>query len=40
MEHNRSAFGQMPDGTPVELLTLRDGACTCEIITMAGRYAR
>ena len=36
MEHNRRAFGQMPDGTPVELLTLRDGACTCEIITYGG----
>ena len=36
MEHNRSAFGQMPDGTPVELLTLRDGAYACEIITYGG----
>ena len=36
MEQNRTAFGQMPDGTPVELLTLRDGACTCEIITYGG----
>ena len=36
MEHNRSAFGQMPDGTPVELLTLRDGACACEMITYGG----
>ena len=36
MEHNRTAFGQMPDGAPVELLTLRDGACTCEIITYGG----
>ena len=36
MEHNRTAFGQMPDGTPVELLTLRDGACTCQIITYGG----
>ena len=36
MEHNRTAFGHMPDGTPVELLTLRDGACACEIITYGG----
>ena len=36
MKRNRSAFGQMPDGTPAELLTLRDGACTCEIITCGG----
>ena len=36
MEQNRAAFGQMPDGTPVELLTLRDGACICEIITYGG----
>ena len=36
MEHNRTAFGHMPDGTPVELLTLRDGAYTCEIITCGG----
>ena len=36
MEHNRSAFGRMPDGTIVELITLRDGACACEIITLGG----
>ena len=36
MEHNRTAFGQMPDGAQVELLTLRDGACTCEVITYGG----
>lgn len=33
---NRTVFGQMPDGTGVELLTLRDGACACEIITCGG----
>lgn len=26
----------MPDGTPVEALTLRDGGCSCEIITYGG----
>ena len=36
MEQNRTAFGRMPDGAPVELLTLRDGAYTCEIITYGG----
>ena len=36
MEQNATAFGHMPDGTLVELLTLRDGACTCEIITYGG----
>lgn len=33
MERSATAFGHMPDGTPVELLTLRDGACTCDVIT-------
>ena len=36
MEQNRTAFGRMPDGAPVELLTLRDGACACGIITYGG----
>jgi len=36
MEQNRTAFGRMPDGAQVELLTLRDGACVCEIITYGG----
>ena len=36
MEHNRTAFGRMPGGAPVELLTLRDGAYACEIITYGG----
>ena len=36
MEHSAEAFGQMPDGTPVELLTLRDGAYACGIITYGG----
>ncbi len=35
-EQNRSIFGQTADGTVVELLTLRDGACACEIITYGG----
>ncbi|MDE6590253.1 MAG: galactose-1-epimerase, partial [Oscillospiraceae bacterium] len=33
---NRRIFGYMPDGTPVEELTLRDGACACEVITYGG----
>ncbi len=36
MEQNRTAFGRMPGGTPVELLTLRDGALSCGIITYGG----
>lgn len=36
MEQNRTAFGRMPDGAQVDLLTLRDGALTCEIITYGG----
>ena len=36
MEQNRTAFGRMPDGAPVELITLRDGAYACEIITCGG----
>ena len=33
---DRTAFGRMPDGTAVELLTLRDGAHRCEIVTYGG----
>ena len=33
MEKNRRAFGFMPDGTPVEEVTLRRGEFTCKIIT-------
>ena len=29
-------FGRMPDGTPVEEFTLRDGDCSCEILTYGG----
>ena len=36
MEHNRRVFGTMPDGTPVEELTLRNGALTCKVITYGG----
>lgn len=36
MEENRRPFGQMPDGAPVEEITLRDGALTCKIITYGG----
>lgn len=36
MEQNRTFFGQMPDGTQVDKLTLRDGAFSCEIITYGG----
>ncbi len=33
---NRRPFGTAPDGKEVELLTLRDGGLTCEIITYGG----
>ena len=33
---NRTPFGAMADGTPVEELTLRDGGMTCRIITYGG----
>jgi len=33
---NRQPFGVMPDGTPVERLTLRRGEVSCEIITYGG----
>ena len=36
MEHNRTVFGRMPDGTVVEELTLRDGPVSCRIITYGG----
>lgn len=36
MEENRRPFGQMPDGAPVEELTLREGALTCKVITYGG----
>lgn len=36
MEENRTAFGRMPGGAPVEQLTLRDGDMTCRIITYGG----
>lgn len=29
-------FGHLPNGAPVEELTLRDGACSCQIITYGG----
>ncbi len=32
----RRDFGNMPDGAPVEALTLRNGECSCEIITCGG----
>ena len=32
----RAPFGALPDGTPVEVLTLRDGAYACEILTYGG----
>ena len=35
-QQNRTAFGVLPGGAPVELLTLRDGAYTCQIITYGG----
>lgn len=35
-ERNQAVFGYMPDGTPVEELTLRDGAFSCQIITYGG----
>ena len=35
-EQNRTVFGRTPGGETVELLTLRDGACACEIITWGG----
>lgn len=33
---NRRPFGSMPDGTLVEELTLRDGACACSVLTYGG----
>ena len=36
MENNRTVFGSMPDGTPVEELTLSSGGLTCKIITYGG----
>ena len=36
MENNRTVFGAMPDGTPVEELTLRSGGLACKIITYGG----
>ena len=33
---NRRPFGAMPDGTAVEELTLRNGACSCSILTYGG----
>lgn len=36
MKENRRLFGYMPDGTPVEELTLRNGGLTCRIITYGG----
>jgi len=37
MEENRRIFGHMPDGTPVEELTLRAGELyTCRIVTYGG----
>ena len=33
---NQEFFGRMPDGREVHKLTLRDGACACEIITYGG----
>ena len=33
---NRTVFGNMKDGTPVEELTLRDGTVSCSIITYGG----
>lgn len=35
-QENRRPFGAMPDGASVELLTLRRGALSCEIITYGG----
>ncbi len=36
MRENRTAFGRMPDGAPVEQIALRSGALTCQIITYGG----
>ena len=33
---NKEFFGRMPDGTQVDRITLRDGPCSCEIITYGG----
>ena len=33
---NRTVFGNLTDGTPVEELTLREGALSCSIITYGG----
>lgn len=35
-KQDKTAFGRMPDGTQVDLLTLRDGPFTCGIITYGG----
>ena len=40
MEQNRQIFGHLPNGTPVEELTLRDGALSCGIITYGGAVRR
>ena len=36
MNENRRPFGTMPGGTPVEELVLRDGDCSCSILTYGG----
>ena len=40
MEQNRQIVGHLPNGTPVEELTLRDGALSCGIITYGGAVRR
>lgn len=35
-KENRMPFGTMPDGTAVEELILRDGSCSCSILTYGG----
>lgn len=35
-EKNRALFGRMPDGTPVEEITLTDGSISCGILTYGG----
>lgn len=36
MEYSKKIFGQTPDGTPVEEITLEKGALSCTIITYGG----
>ena len=36
MQQQRRPFGAMPDGTPVEEITLARGPVTCQIITYGG----